>query len=135
MNRINRLELWSESADENVEKWGVQPPLHLILAIMEELSEIAEELIENSDPPDTRKTPEERELMYLFSELVLLGDEIQSYWDDVAEDDEGNPIPESERPRVIGKIHNNEPILDEVDDIAPLVVQLAESLDEESKWQ
>lgn len=134
MNREERLNKWSESADENVEKWGVQPPVHVVVAIMEELSEIAEEIIENSEPPDHRRTPEERELMYLFSEIIVLGDEIQTFWDDVAEDDEGDPVPESERPSVIGDIKNASSIQEEVDDIAPLIIQLAESVDEYSKW-
>lgn len=125
---------WVEQADENTERWGVQPPEDVVLAIMEELAEVTDELFQHSDATIERYSRQERELLFLLSELATLGEEIQSTLERTYEDEDGNPLPKSDRPRVLGELRESEPVQDEVDDLGALVYQLRESVNEHSKW-
>lgn len=129
-----RIEKWQRYAERNTEKWGVQPPAHVILAIMEELAEITEDFLVNSDTPNAPRTPEEREMMYLLTEIISLGDYVQTRLDDLLEDENGEPVDYDKRPTVTGKLKNREDVDKEIDDIAPLIIQLAKSVDEYSWW-
>lgn len=135
MTRNNdRHDHWRDKAAENTDKWGVQPPADVVLAIMEELAEVAEEIIENSEVSRERPSVDERKLMHYIIEIAVLGDEIREELEARYEDDHGRPIPQDERPEILGDIHESEPIHEEIDDLAPLVYQLADSVDEYSDW-
>lgn len=125
---------WRSTAEDNVDEWGVQPPADIVLALAEELSEVAEEIVENSEVPPERYGPDERQLMYFMTEVIVLGNQIREELEGRYEDDEGRPIPMNERPELLGEIENSEPVMEEVDDLAPLVYQLVESIEENSKW-
>ena len=125
---------WREKADENTNRWGTQPPEHVVLAIVEEVAEITEEMFEHTDVPLERYNRDERYLLYLLTEIGALGAEVQRTLDNSLEDDDGNPLPKNERPRILGDIDDVEAVMDEVDDLGPLVYQLRDSVKENSKW-
>jgi hypothetical protein len=125
---------WREKADENTELWGTQPPEDVVLAIVEEVAEITEELFEHTDVPIERYNRDERYLLYLLTEITALGSEVQRTLEETYEDENGNPIPEDERPRILGEIEDIEAVMDEVDDLGPLVYQLRDSVEEHSRW-
>jgi NTP pyrophosphatase (non-canonical NTP hydrolase) len=129
----DRFDAWMNQAEENTDKWGVQPPADVVLAIMEELAEVTEEILYTSEIPSGQRDMDEPVLMSYIVEIAVLGTEIREELENQYEDENGRPIPEHERPTVLGRINDPKAVDRELDDLGPLVVQLAESIDEYSK--
>jgi len=84
---------WVGKARENVSKWGLQSSGVLLLAIAEEVGEMADELV-NVDT-DVEMVGDKKDC-YSVEQALLdvaeLGSKIQKLHEDVYEDADGNPI-------------------------------------------
>jgi acetone carboxylase gamma subunit len=94
---------WEQKAHENVQKWGLQPVDALLLAMGEEMGELAGEVHGMADYPDAsgegaRMAEQGRDLIRRMDQL---GRDIRDYLETVSEDVDGNPIPEDERPNYL----------------------------------
>lgn len=90
---------WEEKAHENVNKWGLQSPDALLLAMGEEMGELAGEVHGAADYPDAdgedaRMAEQGRDLIRRMDQL---GRDIRDYLETVSEQD-GQPVPPEDRP-------------------------------------
>jgi len=117
--------LWQQKARENVEKWGLQSAGVILLAIAEEVGEMAREMRMNGYSIDGDDV-DAYSLDHALKEVEAVGTEIQSLHEDVYEDDDGNPIdgPTIEYDGETG------PMADELADTAALLYQLQARLDQ-----
>lgn len=111
---------WLEAAEENVERWGNQRPKGLALALAEVLAEVIDEL--GIGEPETTGADA------VLEDVRDAGYRARFYLETTAEDDDGNPLPLGERPRLAG-VDDREAALDELEDLAPLVYQLMWALE------
>jgi len=124
---------WSGQAEENVQRWGNQSPATLFLALVEEIGEVARELdreaIRDEGGADAKKAWE------LIDDMADLGFETQAFLEERFEEPAGEPKPESEREDVRSDIATSvddvDAVQDELDDAAPLIVQLSWALEDE----
>lgn len=123
---------WYDRAEENIDQWGNQSPGLLFLALVEELGEIAEELVEQSEgrpPRDDEKGPWS-EAWRFINDTRRLGldarDFLEANFDDPAgETDTSLPADMD----ILAPFEDEESIQDEVDDAAPLLFQLSWALE------
>lgn len=123
---------WRDSAEANVERWGNQTPAVLLLAMVEELGEIAMEMEAHSGPGggsppigDYDNCPHRgRELI---SMTARLGREVREYLETEFPEPAGDGTHERP-PRITGDVETA-PIREELDDLAPLCWQLAWALE------
>lgn len=119
---------WSDEAEANIEKWGNQRHDTLLLALIEEVGEIAiamganSETIYDATPPDADDVPAAvgRELI---SDMAALGRETR----DFLEGEYGDPASDGDSPdehRIHDEPTDATRILEEVEDTAPLCFQL-----------
>jgi len=124
---------WGAQADQNIDKWGDQSPATLLLAMVEELGEIADELDHQTDYPDDAD-PEATKAKHILREMAALGELTRAYLESNFEAD-GAPKPESDREafrsQLAGPIADADPVQDELDDLMPLGFQLARALENE----
>lgn len=118
---------WPDDAVENMLRWGEQPAIDLVLAVVEEVGELADEVL-NSACFDT---PEAKHARVCLSAARDAGFVTRSFLEYSFEDDNGEPLPPDERPE-LGHGVDADAVLDELDDLAPLCYQLARALDEPS---
>jgi len=119
---------WGNHAEENIEKWGNQEPKVLLLAMAEELAEIADELLEdNGLPPNAYRNDADR----ILNDIRTDGYRAREYLEGHCEDDDGSPLPMDERP-VHDGVSQPERAASETEDLAPLVYQLYWSLEDRS---
>lgn len=90
---------WEQKAHENVQKWGLQPVDALLLAMGEEMGELAGEVHGFADYPEAdgegaRMAEQGRDLI---RRMDALGRDIRDFLETVSERD-GEPVPEDERP-------------------------------------
>lgn len=119
---ISRIELlWRQKAQQNLTAWGLQRPQPLVLAIAEEVAEMADAFdlsdVDERNPGDDRGA----ELLLALREL---GFEIRDYLEESSEDDEGNPLPPADREPIEVPIDEPGQLLAELDDVVPLGYQL-----------
>lgn len=119
--------LWADKAEENVKKWGNQRPIGLLLAMAEELAEIADELLD----PDDLTTADTTAQLHLQA-IRRAGFESREYLESECEDADGNPLPIDERPE-LGGVGDAEAAIEETHDLAPLCWQLIWALQEEKE--
>jgi len=95
-DRSERAIQWEQMAHTNVQKWGNQPVDSLLLAMGEEMGELAGEVYRMADHGDADRTAERgRDLIRRMDEL---GQDIREFLEWVSEDRDGDPIPLDERP-------------------------------------
>lgn len=115
---LSRLELaWRQRAQQNLQRWGLQTPPAIILSMGEEVAEMAQTLDLDEVDGDDRGAE-------LLRELVTLGLEIQDYLEETSEDDDGNPLPPTERPEIDAPVDDPAALLNELDDLVPFGYQL-----------
>lgn len=124
---MTRPEQWESRAEENIERWGNQPPAVLLLALCEEIAEVADELLATSKMPLTHQM-ESSEASALLAEVRSAGFACRSFLESEFEDADGNPLPDSEVPTLVDDL-DEERVLAELDDAAPLVYQLSWALE------
>lgn len=117
---------WGNQAEENIEKRGKQNPMGLLLAIAEEMAEIADEIL---DPDNLSSNDTEAQL--LLQSIRQVGYDSRDYLESRLEDPDGNPLPLSERPDLSG-VASREAAIDETEDLAPLIYQLYWALEAHS---
>lgn len=119
---LSRMELfWRQRAQQNLQQWGLQDPQPTVLAMAEEVAEMAETF--DLDPevgPDAYRDPGAK----LLVRLVVLGNEIRDYLDESAKDDEGNPLPPKDRPEIDVDVEEPPQLIAELDDLMALGYQL-----------
>lgn len=117
---------WQQAARENTSRWGYQNAGTLVLAMMEELGEVAHALRVNCEDA-TDDSPEAQTGRSLLYDIEELGLEVKYFLQDATEPD-GTPVVPGERPAITGPVPDPDPVLEEVDDLMPLGIQLAEVL-------
>lgn len=132
MTNENSYERWQEKAEQNVEKWGVQRPEDVILAIIEETAEIVDEITMQTGTP-VDQTPTEAHLHGYLLDIAATGRNLREWLENNYEDKDGEPLPPDERPQILDNPKHPGPILEEVDDLGPLVLQLEQSVKEYSE--
>lgn len=91
---------WEQKAHENVQRWGVQPVDGLLLAMGEELGELAAEIHGFADYPEPEDSDGARMAEHgrdLIRRMDHLGRDIRDYLETVSERD-GEPVPPEDRP-------------------------------------
>lgn len=121
---------WGEKAENNIEEWGNQRPDTVLLALIEEVGEIAEAMQENCKPGggpppvgDYDDRPDRgRELI---RRMAALGLETRDYLEAEypAPAGEGT-VTDDDEIRIIGPPIDDRAIMDEIEDAAPLLWQL-----------
>lgn len=129
------MKRWSEKADENIDKWGEQPPAELALALAEELAEVCDILLAHSDPGDGIPPVGEYDSRpgrgrSLLAEQRDLGYTIRDYLETYYEDENGDPVRDELRPKITGELREPERVSGEIDDLGALAVQLDRSVSE-----
>lgn len=117
---------WIAQAEENIDDWGQQSAAALVLALQEELGEIAAEMLGNPIGVGDLAFPPEA-----YAQLEAVQDAgfyCRRYLESEFETDDGEPLPAAERPDLrIG--FDSDDLRAEIDDLAPLVYQLRWALD------
>jgi len=117
-----------ERAESNIEKWGNQTPTVLLLALAEEVGEIADAIMESHEKPEGDRYASNLAYSRL-ADVRDAGFESREFLESTFEDETGNPLPDDEVPELL-KTTSPMEVLDEVKDAAPLVFQLAWALEE-----
>ena len=123
---------WGDNAETNIEKWGNQPPEILLLALIEEVGEVADEIIKQTPEPhpdNTAETPFEG--MELLHEMRELGFDVRDFLESEYPEPagEGEHQKTSSHPIVGGEIQDSEAVQSEIDDLMPLGWQLSWALE------
>lgn len=115
----HRLITWYDKATQNVDKWGLQDLGTLLLATQEELAEVGEEAEQHLDT-------DEVDLQMCLGEMIDAGFHIQATHEDLYEDENGDPIPEDERPEFEfdADPERLDAIEEELADTAALLIQI-----------
>ena len=115
--------VWEGKSKENVEKWGLQSSGVLLLAIAEEVGEMAELLV--NDMESDANDPNFFALIEAMKEVRDTGLYIQELHEDIYEDDDGEPIdgPSVEYTGDLSELG------DELADTAALLYQLRARID------
>lgn len=101
----------------------------LALTLAEEQGEIADEILRSAAPGEDLVASQAFDLLRQVREI---GFACRSFLEDEFEDGSGVPIPPEDRPGLDVEI-DEEATLDEVDDVGPLVYQLAWALEERDR--
>jgi len=117
---------WGDRAEENIENWGNQPAKMLLLAMAEEMAEVADELLEREAlPPNAYQS----EAHSILNDIRTTGYWAREYLEEQCENEQGDPLPPEERASISG-VANPKQARDETEDIAPLCWQLYWALDQ-----
>lgn len=122
---------WLDRAEGNVDRWGNQTPAVLLLALAEEIGEVADEVLATGEKP-LHDPMYSAEGIHLLSEVRRAGFACRDFLEEHFEDEDGAPLPEEEMPRIFHDL-NEARVLDEVDDAAPLLFQLSWALNSRSR--
>lgn len=132
---MTRGDDWRDRAETNVENWGDQGVATLFLAMVEELGEVAE-VLERRDIPADAASTDVQQARALICDMTSLGIRTRDYLEATFEDDDGQPLPESEREArreaiLDGGVSDPDGVQGELDDLMPLGFQLSWALDDE----
>lgn len=116
---------WPDDAVVNQVRWGEQPPVELVLALIEEVGELADEVLDSA----RFESPAAKHARVCLSASRDAGFATRSFLESFFEDADGEPLPVEARPD-LGSGVDAEAALDELDDLAPLCYQLAWVLDD-----
>lgn len=126
--RDARGEAWRRKAESNIECWGNQEAAVLLLALAEEIGEVADEVLATAERA-LHDGMYSSHAFKLLSEIRHIGFTSREFLEEHFENEHGNPLPEDEMPALVHDL-DEERVLDEVDDAAPLVYQLVWALQE-----
>lgn len=122
---------WRQRAVQNVEKWGNQSPGLLFIALIEEMGEIAEEMVEESTvpPPEDHHNGVWSEAWRFISDMRRLGLDARDFLESNFDEPGGTPNPDypADMP-IISPFGDNDVVQAEVDDAVPLLIQLTWAL-------
>jgi len=111
---------WGRQAEENIEKWGNQRPKGLLLAMAEEMAEIADALLnDNGLPPNAYQS----EAHSILNDIRTTGYCAREFLEERCEDEQGDPLALEERPDLSG-VADTQAATEETEDLAPLLFQL-----------
>lgn len=129
---IDRLARWHDEAQSNIDTWGNQHVATLVLAMVEELGEVADELLYQSEI-GTVHSEEARQARELLQDISGLGIRTRAFLEETFESPAGRPEtdPAIDGRDIATRAVSAESVLDEVNDLAPLVLQTAWALEEE----
>lgn len=116
--RVHKLSLahaWAERAEENVDEWGHQRADTLVLALIEEVGEVADALLRDG------RANVETDGYALIAGMADMGDRTRDYLEE-----RGGEVP------IVEDLDGPEHTLEEVQDAAPLCWQLYWAADEVS---
>lgn len=132
--QLELTELWLSQAHDNVDRWGNQSPGLLFLALVEELGEIAEQMIEQSTtrPPSDGEHGTWSQGWRFINDVRRLGLDAREYLESKFDEPAGKDDPHlpTDLP-IVAPFEDADAVQDEVDDAAPLLYQLTWSLDDE----
>lgn len=125
---------WELKARSNIQKWGLQSVDALLLAMGEEMGELAMEVQSPSDyTTDGRDAELGRDLI---RRMATLGRDIREFLETVSEDADGNPVPDDDRPGYLdpfpveaNREQRERHIRSELDDLMALGYQFLWALD------
>lgn len=115
------IDEWLEKSEENVEKWGKQRHDTLLLALVEEVGEIAM-AFENECSVEPVDSYEQVEGLDLIHETAELGDFTRAFLED--------KYSPGEEYRIMDEPENAERIIEEIDDTVPLLIEMRRVLKE-----
>lgn len=125
---------WEQKAEQNIQKWGQQPVDALTLAMIEEMGELAGDVLAGHEHGDTDMMAERGR--GLMRSMKRLGEDTRDYLETVSEGDDGEPIPPEDRPEYLssgeGRPHQKlfkKRAGDELDDLMALGFQFQRALD------
>lgn len=128
----NFADEWEEKAQNNIDHWGNQEAAVLLMALAEEVAEVADDLLATGEEPITKDSMYSAKAARLLSEVRRSGFACRTFLEQHFEDEDGNPLSESEMPDIYVSLDDDR-VLDEVNDVGPLVFQLAWALSEEDQ--
>ena len=111
---------WGDRGEKNIEKWGNQRPKGLLLAMAEEMAEIADELLEDNGLPPNAYQDRENSIL---NDIRTTGYVAREFLEEQCEDENGDPLPLSERPELSG-VADVKAAREETEDLAPLLFQM-----------
>lgn len=125
---------WYDRAEENIDTWGNQSVPLLLLAAVEELGEVAQEVMDHTGPVygrppwgDYDSTPHDGRR--LIADMAQLGRETREYLEANFDQPAGTPGGGHDDLAITGDVLDADAIQEEVDDLAPLLYQLAWALE------
>ncbi len=98
VDRIPKERIARKRAADNVERWGLQPLTALLLAMAEELGELAGEICPEEPPEDAPASVTDTWLV--LRNVQNIGGEVQDCLQLHFEAD-GEPLPQAERPPIV----------------------------------
>lgn len=119
---------WRTQATKNTQTWGLQEPLPLVLAIVEEVGELATEMARMTIPAEDRAEVELEGWNCLMN-AADVGRRTRQHLEATSEDPDGNPLPPEERPSYAARYTDPGETQKELQDLGALCYQLAASLD------
>lgn len=126
--KSDESERWEARAESNIDRWGNQTPTVLLLALVEEIGEVADEVLATAEKSYEDDMAAKQAFKYL-SDVRRAGFRCRELLEVVFEDENGDPIPNEEMPKLVHSL-DEERVLDELNDAAPLVYQLSWALQE-----
>lgn len=128
-----KITRWEQNAHTNVSKWGHQSADALVLAMAEELGELADEVLSACERDED--SPVASDGRDLIRKVADLGHEVQDHLEHASERN-GKPVPPDERPHYLYPTGNREyhqnMVKDELDDLMALGYQFLWSV--ETEW-
>lgn len=127
---------WNDRAQANIEKWGNQSPGLLFLALVEELGEIAEQMLEESNvrPPKDGEHGPWTESWRFINDTRRLGldarDFLESNFDEPAGTSDFT-LPADLK--ILAPFNDPEAVIEEVEDSAPLLFQMYWALERDGQ--
>lgn len=128
---MSEKEAWEQKAQNNVEKWGQQDAVPLLMAIAEELGELVDEVVPEECPEFNEDTIGDSWI--LLRRISTDGRAIRSCLEANYEDEDGQPV--DDRPPMVQPRENMDPddVQNELDDLGALLVQLQWALDKSDR--
>jgi NTP pyrophosphatase (non-canonical NTP hydrolase) len=117
---------WGNEAEDNIREYGNQRVDTLLFALMEEVGEIALAVEQQADPgsPSLGGYNEQaHEARELISEIASLGIDVRAFLEKHYESPAGSDYNVGEVEAISG-IEHTEPVVEEIEDAAPLLFQL-----------
>jgi NTP pyrophosphatase (non-canonical NTP hydrolase) len=126
-----RLDRWTDRADANAERWGEQAIVTLILAMAEELGELAEVARASIGPVDDYDDEVHADALARLRDVMGAGRACQAFLEAEFEDRSGRPLKPARRPDLTTGVDLPD-ARRELDDLGALCIQLGRRLREDS---
>jgi NTP pyrophosphatase (non-canonical NTP hydrolase) len=124
-----RPDRWTDRADANVERWGEQAIVTLILAMAEELGELAEVARASIGPTAGYNNEVHADALARLRDVIAAGRACQAFLEAEFEDRSGRPLKPARRPDLTAGADAPD-ARRELDDLGALCIQLGRRLQE-----